>query len=165
MLVQSWGKPLKDLEDDDLQGYPNEEISQVQNSWQGVCHDKFENVNKDNSKEWLQSDACELGFQHMTDMDIANAAVKQKGEETERRGRIISTPAAYSGGPRFKSRPGNRLSWLRFFVVFLSPSRQMPGQYLKLGHDLSLPHPFQLIIHYHPLIQRYIVWDTKSIVE
>jgi hypothetical protein len=25
--------------------------------------------------------ACELGFQHMTDTDIANAAAKQKGEE------------------------------------------------------------------------------------
>jgi hypothetical protein len=36
----------------------------------------FENVDK-----WLQIDACELGFQHMTDMDIVNAAVKQKGEE------------------------------------------------------------------------------------
>jgi hypothetical protein len=30
-------------------------------------------------EEWLQSDACEVGFQHMT--DIVSAAVKQKGEE------------------------------------------------------------------------------------
>jgi hypothetical protein len=29
-------------------------------------------------EQWLQSDACELGFQHMTDRDIANAAAKQK---------------------------------------------------------------------------------------
>jgi hypothetical protein len=42
---------------------------------------RFENVNKYNAEEWLQSDACELGFQHMTDIDIANAAVKQKDEE------------------------------------------------------------------------------------
>jgi hypothetical protein len=27
--------------------------------------------------------ACELGFQRMTDMDIANAAIKQKGGEDE----------------------------------------------------------------------------------
>jgi hypothetical protein len=27
--------------------------------------------------------------------------------------------------------PETRLSSLRFFVVFLSPSKQMPGQYLK----------------------------------
>jgi hypothetical protein len=27
------------------------------------------------------SDACELSLQHMTNTDIANAAMKQKGEE------------------------------------------------------------------------------------
>jgi hypothetical protein len=41
----------------------------------------FENVNENNIVEWLQSNACELGFQHMTDMDIVNSATKQKGEE------------------------------------------------------------------------------------
>jgi hypothetical protein len=40
----------------------------------------FENIDKDNVKEWLQSDACELGFQHMTDTDTVYAA-KQKCEE------------------------------------------------------------------------------------
>jgi hypothetical protein len=29
---------------------------------------------------------------------------------TERRGRVVITPASYSGGPGFKSRPGDRLS-------------------------------------------------------
>jgi hypothetical protein len=28
---------------------------------------------------------------------------------------------------RFESRPGHRLTWLTYLVVFLSPSRQMPG--------------------------------------
>jgi hypothetical protein len=37
----------------------------------------FEN----NIEEWLQSDVCEPGFQHITDTDIVNAATKQKGEE------------------------------------------------------------------------------------
>jgi hypothetical protein len=61
-----------DLEDD-LQGLPNEEIikSEILDT---VC-EKFR-------KEWLQSDACELGFQQKTDTDIANAAAK-KGEEDE----------------------------------------------------------------------------------
>jgi hypothetical protein len=27
-----------------------------------------------------------------------------------------------------------------------------PGHYLQLGHDRFLPHPFQFIIHYHPII-------------
>jgi hypothetical protein len=33
----------------------------------------------------------------------------------------------------------------RFFVVFVSPSRQVLGWYLKLGHDRFLPHNFKLI--------------------
>jgi hypothetical protein len=49
-----------------------------------VCYEKFGNVDKDNVEEWLQSGVCELGFQHMTDTDIANAAVKQKGEKEGR---------------------------------------------------------------------------------
>jgi hypothetical protein len=32
----------------------------------------FENADKDNIEEWLQSDVCELGFQHITDIDIVN---------------------------------------------------------------------------------------------
>jgi hypothetical protein len=39
----------------------------------------FEHINEDNVEEWLQSDACEVGFQHIT--VIVNAAAKQKGEE------------------------------------------------------------------------------------
>jgi hypothetical protein len=32
----------------------------------------------------------------------------------------------YSGGVGFESRPGHRVSWLRFLVVFLDPSRLRP---------------------------------------
>jgi hypothetical protein len=46
-----------------------------------MCYEKFENVNEDNVEEWLESDVCELGFQLMTDTDVANAATIQKGEE------------------------------------------------------------------------------------
>jgi hypothetical protein len=46
---------------------------------------------------------------------------------TEHRDRVVNAPVSYSGGPGFKSRPEGRLFWLTFFVVFLSPSRQMPG--------------------------------------
>jgi hypothetical protein len=41
----------------------------------------FGNIEKDNVEKWQQSDVCELGFQHITDMDIVNASMKQKGEE------------------------------------------------------------------------------------
>jgi hypothetical protein len=40
---------------------------------------------------------------------------------------VVYTPASYSWGPWFKSRFGDRLYWLRIFVVFLSPSKRMPG--------------------------------------
>jgi hypothetical protein len=53
----------------------------------------------------------------------------------------------YSEGPEFKSWPRDQLSWLRLFMVFLSPSRQMSGLYLNLGHDHFFPHSFQFIIH------------------
>jgi hypothetical protein len=41
----------------------------------------FENVDEDNVEKWLQFDACELVFQHMTDTEIADAAAEEKGEE------------------------------------------------------------------------------------
>jgi len=33
-------------------------------------------------------------------------------------------------------------------MVSLSPSRQMLGYYINLGHDRFLPDPLQLIIYY-----------------
>jgi hypothetical protein len=42
---------------------------------------------------------------------------------TKRHGRIVSTPALYSGGPVFKSWSRDWLSWLSFFVVLLSPCK------------------------------------------
>jgi hypothetical protein len=52
-------------------------------------------------------------------------------------------PAPYSAGPEFKFRPRDWLSWLRFFVVFLSPSRQM-YQYDSMIVSVSsiTPRPF-----------------------
>jgi hypothetical protein len=45
-----------------------------------------------------------------------------KNEETERCGRVVSTSASYSGDRGFKALPGDRLSWQRFPVAFLSPT-------------------------------------------
>jgi hypothetical protein len=44
---------------------------------------------------------------------------------TDRHGRMINISTWYSGGPGFKSRPGYRLTWLRFIVVFFTPSKQV----------------------------------------
>jgi len=40
---------------------------------------------------------------------------------------------------------GDQLSWLTSFVVFCSPSKQIPGRYLKLDHSHNLPHHFQFV--------------------
>jgi len=36
-------------------------------------------VNEDPTDKWLQCDACEAGFQHVTDTYIVSAATKQGG--------------------------------------------------------------------------------------
>jgi hypothetical protein len=46
---------------------------------------------------------------------------------TERPGRVGNTPASYSGGPGFDSRPRPRPFLIEIFVVLLSPSRQISG--------------------------------------
>jgi hypothetical protein len=71
---------------------------------------------------------------------------------TKRGGRVVNSPASYSGGPAFKSRPQVWLSDLRFLVAFLSPSRLMPGYYLKLGHDRFVPNPFLFTLSFDPII-------------
>jgi hypothetical protein len=67
---------------------------------------------------------------------------------TERRGRVVNTPASYSRGPGFKTWLGNRLSWLMLFVVLLIPTT--PGYCLKIRprHLPSKCFP----IHHHSLI-------------
>jgi hypothetical protein len=47
----------------------------------------------------------------------------------------------------------DRLSLLRYFVVFLNLSRHIPKQYFKLGHDHIL---FNLSFIYHPFVVGYI---------
>jgi hypothetical protein len=84
MLVRLWRKLLTDIEGDDLQGFPNEEISKSKILDMVCAMRRFENIDKDIVEELLQSDACELCFQHMTDMELVNAATKQKGEEESR---------------------------------------------------------------------------------
>jgi hypothetical protein len=52
---------------------------------------------------------------------------------------LASLFPSYTGGPGVKSQPGDQqLSWLRFFVVLLNPSRQMSRRYLKIK-PRSLP--------------------------
>jgi hypothetical protein len=67
---------------------------------------------------------------------------------------VNSTPIVFVGGPELKYEPRNRLSFLRFLVIFLSHSRQMPR--LSFNCFLSLPFEFK---SYYCLIP-YKSWDT-----
>jgi hypothetical protein len=49
--------------------------------------------------------------------------------------------------------PGSNLD-CGFFVVFLSPFRQMHGWHLKVGHNRFLPHHFRNIINRRSYCQR-----------
>jgi len=68
---------------------------------------------------------------------------------------VVNTTASYSGGLEFKSRPGDRLSWLRILLLFLRPSTQIPGSHLKLNHDRFLPHTSKFIIYLSSFHRRY----------
>jgi hypothetical protein len=48
-----------------------------------------------------------------------------------------TTLDSYSGGSRFEPWPGPCLTWLRYFVVVLGPSKQIPGYYVD--HFLRNP--------------------------
>jgi hypothetical protein len=70
-------------------------------------------------------------------LSISDMETWKRNCSTEHHGRIVSTLTLYSGWTGYVSRPGEWVSLLRVFLVFLSPSRQMPG-YLKIR---SLTHP------------------------
>jgi len=55
--------------------------------------------------------------------------------------------------------------WTKIFMVFLSLSRQMLGQYLKSHCNGFLPHPFKVITHNHAVVWCYVDWLTGSIFE
>jgi hypothetical protein len=78
---------------------------------------------------------------------------------------VVNTRASYSGGPGFWSWPRNQQLWLRFFVVFLSSSRRMLGQYLKIRTQPLPSKSSQWIIHlspYHSTLYSLSYW--KSVV-
>jgi hypothetical protein len=47
------------------------------------------------------------------------------------------------------------------FIVFLSTSRSMPEQHLKLGHVHILPYSFKFITEYHSITRCFTVSATK----
>jgi hypothetical protein len=85
---------------------------------------------------------------------------------TESCGRVGNTHASDSGVYEFKSWPGTRISRVTFLVIFLSVSRQISGQCIKLYRDLFLLYPFQSIIRtLAVVIRHYIIEAIDSIVK
>jgi hypothetical protein len=61
-------------------------------------------------------------------------------------------------------KPGHRLNWRKFFMLFLTAARKFPGQCLKTGHDRLLSDPSQLMIK-HLTIRYCIVWVSHTAVK
>jgi hypothetical protein len=79
MLVPFCRRLLLDANDDDMQGLPTDGTSKLKILDTVSATVSSEDIQQWNTEEWLQSDVCEMGFQHMT--DIVNPATKQKREE------------------------------------------------------------------------------------
>lgn len=58
-----------------------------------------------------------------------------------------------------------RLPWVRSTMVFLGPSMQMPGKYLKLGYGRYFAHPVKFIVHSLAVIRYCVFWITESVVK
>ena len=78
MLVKLWKRLHAHTEEHKPQCFPNERIWVPENFFK-VCYKKTEKVNEDSTDEWLQCDACEASFQHITDTYIVSTATKQGG--------------------------------------------------------------------------------------
>jgi len=68
---------------------------------------------------------------------------------------------------RLESHTGQLLTWLCYFVVFLSHNQARPTIISPLDHDLFLPHPSQLTFHkwgdyWHCII--IIIWYIDAVV-
>jgi hypothetical protein len=68
---------------------------------------------------------------------------------TERRGRVVNTPASYSGGSGFNLGLETGYHERGFSWFFSVPPGEYRNNILKLGHDSFLPNPFPI---YHSLI-------------
>jgi hypothetical protein len=75
----------------------------------------------------------------------------------ERRGRVVTTPALYSGGPGFEIWPPRPDILIEGFRGFPQPLQANDG------HDCFLQNLFQfIIIHISPYHRRYIVYLLKK---
>jgi hypothetical protein len=84
---------------------------------------------------------------------------------TGRRGWVVSTPASYSGGPRFNSWSGAGYPDCGFFVFSSVPPGNCWDSTFTLGQYRFLPHPFQFIIHLSSFHSTLYCLATESFVK
>jgi hypothetical protein len=60
---------------------------------------------------------------------VYNSVSSSSYTYTEQVGSVLTLWDFYTGGSRLESRLRHRLFWLRSFILFLSPSRRIPGYY------------------------------------
>jgi hypothetical protein len=76
---------------------------------------------------------------------------------------VFNNPASNSGGSRFKSVSGDKKFCPTFYVEFPRPINSDTG-IVGAPSTRPRPHPFQPIIHYHTVIQRYVIWVFESVI-
>jgi hypothetical protein len=121
------------------------------------------NTTKDNANGDPRREAKLLKFEEEQKRERRES--KREGEERKSwtRKRCFYEKASSGGNglgrERFEFRPGPRQIPLIVYVVFLSPSRQIPEEFLQIGHRLLIPYltnsSFNIISH--PFIQGYAV--------
>lgn len=80
-LSRSWGKimPLDEQCSSDNQKSSSEEYCDT--LYQAKKIEGFENIDAENLEEWFESDACEPGFQYLTDEGILSSCVKSDSDD------------------------------------------------------------------------------------
>lgn len=69
------------------------------------------------------------------------------------------------GGAQFRFRPGHHLSWMKFSIIFFSPSKQILVYHLKSGRNCFLPHRVYALAYGHPVNQSYstVQWYSSHV--
>jgi hypothetical protein len=75
------------------------------------------------------------------------------------------TSGLYSGSGRFESLSEQRLSWESFSAISLTPSRQIPGQYLDKATTACFPNLSISLLMNHHSIRRHTVLDIDDVVK
>jgi hypothetical protein len=88
---------------------------------------------------------------------------KRRQKATERRGSVVNTPASYTGDPKFKARPGDRLSNWGFSCFFSVPPGECRDSTLKLGYNrfFQILYNSSSVTYHHIDAMEYSYWKKR----